>query len=216
MDTNGVYGYNDSDVRFIYDEIIGRCTNVHDYLTFDMQEKFVNVMAENWFCKEAQDFFANFKQKNDQLVKTVDNKFREIYEIIHDAEMMWAQQTQGKVSRSWGMAGGATNLDISGIKENYNNIRGINMKKVPEIMNTFTTTIEKVKEDMQYIKDSTQRVPFLGGNQQEKLVYLIDSTTKIIVEKVTEFISGTKTAIDSTLAKYGGTAAMVSERLSGN
>ena len=212
MNTDGVYGYNHSDVLAVVEEMRWHCANVLDYLTVDMQKNFINPMSENWVCKEAQEFFVNFKEKDEQLAVRVNTRLHEFYETMRSATEAWAKQTGGYSLGSWDNS--LVQLDVSNFKEQYNGVRGINMKNVPEIMNTFTAIIDKTKDDMQKVREITQRVPFLGGDQQEKLITLIEAITMEISDYVTYLVSETQMAIKDTLAKYGDTAAMVSNKLS--
>ena len=215
MDTEGIYGYSDVEVSHLIDQISSYTANVLDYLTVDMQKNFINPMAENWVCKEAQDFFASFKEIDERLAIRIRDRRDELIKFISEAANSWSQQTNsGRTFVVYDSSGFVPNLDISGIKENYNNIRGINMKHVPEIMRTLMTIIDNTKEDMNSIKRLTVNVPFLGGSQHEKLIQLVDVMTNMIVEEITGFVNATKVAIDNTLTKYGDTAAMVSEKLS--
>ncbi len=214
MNTDGVYGYNVADVVAVSDRMIWNCANVLGYLTDDMQKNFVDPMSENWVCKEAQDFFANFKEKDEQLANRVNTRLHEFYETFMDAARIWAEKTGGSAGGSWNNDGFVPKIDISNIKEQYNGVRGINMKNVPEIMQALTTIADKTKDDMRQVREITERVPFLGGDQQEKLIALIEAITMDISDSVTFFVSTAQMVIKDTLTKYGDTAAMVSGKLS--
>lgn len=214
MNTDGVYGYNVADVAAVTEKMIWHCANVLGYLTDDMQKNFVDPMSENWACKEAQDFFANFKEKDEQLANRVNTRLHEFYETVSDAARIWAEKTGGYAGIGWNNDGFVPKIDISNIKEQYNGVRGINMKNVPEIMQALTTIADKTRDDMRQVREITERVPFLGGDQQEKLIVLIEAITMEISDYVTFFISTAQAVIKDTLNKYGDTAAMVSNKLS--
>ena len=213
MNTDGVYGYNVWDADVVTERMIGHGANILTYLVDDIQKNFVNPMSENWVCKEAQDFFNNFKEKDEQLATRVNTRLHEFYETMRDASDTWAQQTGGRSIARW-TQNYVPNIDVSNFKEQVNGIRGINMKNVPEIMNTFNVIIDKTKEEMRQIKELTQNVPFLGADQQEKLVQLIEIIALDISDSIASFRDETQMIINDTLTKYGDTAAMVSEKLS--
>lgn len=214
MNTDGVYGYNVADVAAITEKMIWHCANVLNHLTDDMQKSFVNPMAENWVCKEAQDYFVNFKEKDEQLAIRVNTRLHEYYETVIDAARIWAERTGGYAGSGWNNDGWTPRLDVSNFKEQFNGIRGINMKNVPEILNAFNKIIDECRDDMRQVKEFTQRVPFLGGDQQEKLIYLIESITMDISDSLTFFAGSINMTIKDTLNKYGDTASLVSGKLS--
>ena len=213
MNTDGVYGYNAQEVAAVSEKMIWHGANVLGYLTDEMQKNFINPMAENWVCKEAQDFFVDFKEKIEKLAVRVNERMHTFYDALRDSSRLWAERTGGFVGFSWNQ-NFVPNLDISNIKENVNGIRGINMKNVPEILNYLTSIVDKTREDMNQVKSYQQRVPFLGADQQEKLADLIYLITMDIEDSVAFVINGVQMGIKNTLTKYGDTASLVSGKLS--
>ena len=147
------------------------------------------------------------------LFRSINEKLHEFYNIMSEASRIWADQTGGHGIFVW-TQNATPNIDVSNFKEQYNGIRGINMKNVPELLNVLTSVIDKTRDDMRQVREFTQRIPFLGGDQQNKLVELIEIMTLDITDFVTHFVDETKMAIQDTLNKYGDTASLVSGKLS--
>lgn len=181
------------------------------------QSKFVSVMANEWACKEAQDFFGKVNTAVESLRKDIDKVFGSVVDSMNSAGKAWAARTGNQaVYSSISFAASSQKIDVSVIKENINGDRGI----TPGASNKAKTGLSAIKNsadsNLTSAVNAVKTSGFLGGNQQNDLENALKTIKKNIDTAIENLNSELDKAINSTNQNYTDLSTTVSSGFNGS
>lgn len=181
----------------------------------EMQTRFVNGMEDKWACNEAQKFFQNFKGVMDPIITESNNTFQSVVDSMNSAASNWASQT----GTSWGgkqFSRIEKQMDVSGIKENLNGVRGVDIGAAPGVAQQLPSIANSAINALSQAQQAVQNCGFVGGNQEASLIASLGKIKSGIESAVNEITDACSNAINVTAEKYGTLETNVSNAFSGN
>ena len=211
-------GFNPADVATSINSVKSAYENLIRALGDDMQTKFVGGMADKWACADAQNFFNQaFKPAIDKLISSANTVFESVVSSMNSAANRWAADTCSTYS-SISFSPINKTVDVSGILENINGVRGIDLENTNESLGQLPIICEQAKSALDAAKNAVQNCGFLdaSSSQAANLSNSLETIKNNIDSAVQEISNESKNAINKTLEVYGNTKGAVSEAFSGS
>lgn len=207
-------GFNPDVVNSSINSVKAAYENLIHALGDDMQNRFVNGMADKWACNQAQTFFNNsFKPAIDNLIMSSNSIFESVVASMNSAGQAWAMQTDSSYSPQSFSAITKT-MDTSVIRENIGGVRGIDLSSATTVANQLTSIADSAKSALTSAQQAVQNCGFIGGNQASNLINSL-GVIKTKIDNATQEISNqSKTAINNTVESYSDTEGKVSQAFS--
>ena len=214
-------GYNAEDVRRSINSVIAAYDELARVIGDNIQNDYINPMAQLWACKEARTFFKSFKDKMDVLNQEVFATFKSVVDSMNSAAVAWSKVTSGFWASINTFLQGSSikknkDLSIDCIKENIEEWRGINDVAAKKITDTqFAKINSGVESALEKAKNAVQNSGFKAENRQD----LINALTKIqnsINNKVQSIIKDANEAMSLSVDKYKLLEKEVSNAFQGN
>ena len=184
-------------------------------LTTEMQNKFVDGMADKWACKDAQDFFTNkFKPAIDSLVKQTTTIFESVADAMNSAARNWAADTETEYS-TVAFTPNNTQIDVGNIQENIGGTRGVDVESTPGVVASLSQITSSASAALEKATSAVQNCGFVGGSQEANLVSSLSSIKTNLESTTTEMTGAVKSAIDQTVAQYGDTKGKIEAAFTG-
>lgn len=182
----------------------------------EMQNQFVGGMANVWACNEAIGFFRDsFKPTIDQLITDSNTIFNSVVSSMNSAAQNWAAQTKSEWSGIT-LSTIDTKMDISGISENLNGVRGIDVTEARTVSAKLPTIAGNAKTALDQAKSAVDDCGFIGGGQAAALIGSLEKIKNNINSATETITQATSNAIKTTVDTYGTIETNVSSAFSGN
>lgn len=176
-----------------------------------VQSEFVNPMAENWACNQAQTFFTNnFKPSIDSLLSSSFSTFQSVIMSMNSAASNWAKNT----GTTWGahtFRGTKKTIDVSGIKENINGVRGVNETEANNTAAKLPVIAREAEAALTSAQQAVNGCGFVGRGMEETLVNSLQIIKTKISTSTDELSEAIKKVINTTVDNYGSLAEQVEE-----
>lgn len=195
-----------SSVKSAYEEMM---------TVFDsMQTQFVGGMEDKWACVDAQTFFEGFADVMNRLISDVNVTFESVVMSMNSAAQAFATQ-MGASYNAQSFSAITKTIDISGIKENINGVRGIDLQLANEVAAKLPGLAGSAEQALAHAQGAVQNCGFIGGDMSTNL----NSSLTTIKEKFNSYIgnitSQSKTAIENTVQKYADTQGKIAQAFAG-
>ncbi len=179
---------------------------------------FVDKMATCWACKEAQTWFLAFKGVIDGLSTEITNTFQSVVDGMNEAGRIWAQNTGGTEYTDTTFFPNEQKLDVDGIKENIDGVRGIiEIEAKENVKQLQSTVLQKVQDALTAAKEGVFESGFMDAETKQG-TNLIASLTEIktnIESAMSTIVSEAMKAIEDTANRYGNQAVSIANAFSG-
>ena len=172
------------------------------------QTEFVNEMGEAWACSNAQTYFNNvFKPGVDQLLNEAYYNFNVTVNVMNAEAARWAQA----VDFGWSnvaFAGERKELDVSCIKENINDERGIIETTANGAVDKLPAIASASEEALDSARAAVENCGFLdpGEAQVQALINALTALKASTAQVITESTTAARNAIAATIEEYGSLA----------
>lgn len=176
----GLVGFNPDLVVSSINKVQNAYNELMQAVVTDMQNQFVNAMQDKWAGNDAQKFFASVKSTIDELINGgeelkmgINGTFESVVKSMNSAANAWAEQTGSLWSAKQFNRVGQT-LDVSGIQENINGVRGVDSdavsvaNKLPSIHNSAASALANAQS-------AVQNCGFIGGEMENDLIASLTS-----------------------------------------
>lgn len=198
-----------NNVNSAYNELMRALIN-------DTQSKFVNQMAMYWACNSAQKFFRDaLKPAVDEQSTSVTTIFESVVVAMNDAARAWANQTETSYSEV-SFSPIATKIDITGIQENLNGVRGIDKENAKSVVSSLSVIQSSVETALDSAKNAVNSCGFVGDEQAETLNSSLNRIKTNISNTTKELTQAVNEAIENTVVTYGDLAGKVAGAFAGN
>lgn len=208
-------GFNPDVVSSSINSVKSAYENLIRVLGDEMQNQFVQGMADKWACNQAQSFFNDtFKPAIDGLINKSNLVFESVVNSMNSAGQAWASETNSAYSpQSFSLI--SKSIDTSVIQENIQGVRGIDLEQASAVASKLSTISENAKSALSNAQQAVQNCGFIGGNQADSLISSL-TTIKTNIDSVTEEItSQSRNAIERTIADYSNTEGKISQAFAG-
>jgi len=197
-------GFNPGKVQTSIKAVIQANSELMDCLKNKMAEKFISPMGEAWACKEAVDFFASLKETLDNLIIKSDRVFQSVVDTMNQNAENWARGTESESSFSRiPYHNTILKTDVSMIKENINEERGINESAANSAVDTLAGIKDACDKALVSAERAVSECGFIGESQAENLRASLQDIKQNISDSFGEYTNTTKTRIKETITKYG-------------
>ena len=201
---SGFTGFNPSVVENSIRGVISSYNELISSLGSDMQSKIINGMQNVWACKEAQDFFTEFTENVNSLIKNVNNSFEYIVTEMNNAGYDWAVRTGDASSfRKVAFNPSSTTVSASGIQENINGVRGIDLASATNIAWLLPGISASVSNAVDQARNSVNNCGFIGSSMEASLQGTLDKVKSNVRESIEGLATECKDRINSTVSSYG-------------
>ena len=164
-------GFNPDVVNSSINSVKAAYENLIHALGDDMQNRFVNGMADKWACNQAQTFFNNsFKPAIDNLIMSSNSIFESVVASMNSAGQAWAMQTDSSYSPQSFSAITKT-MDTSVIRENIGGVRGIDLSSATTVANQLTSIADSAKSALTSAQQAVQNPPFQARRKTSRVYY---------------------------------------------
>ena len=180
------------------------------------QTKFIDQMANQWACKEAQVWFESFTNVINELAAGCTRTFGSVVSTMNEAAQHWAEETGGTEYQSISFSPALLKCNSDGIKENIGGVRGVDKEHATDTVSKLTSIETACNNALNNAKKAVLTCGFMGGNQAESLKASLDQIGVNVAKAVTDTSSAAKTAINNTVTAYGDQAANISNAFSGS
>ncbi len=208
---SGFTGFNPSDVS---NSIKGVTRAYEDFcgaIIGSMQSKFVNGMSQAWACNQAQTFFnQSFKPAVDSLSSGATTIFESVVNSMNSAATSWASTT-GSDWSNISFSPVNQKVDVSGILENINGVRGIDLETANSVTTSLATIKVAAETALTAAQNAVNNCGFVGKSQAETLIASLGTIKNRINQATTELTAATKEAINNTVSTYGDLGGQVAE-----
>ena len=191
--------------------------SAHDVLTIlckDFKTQFVDAMATIWACKDAQDYFAAVKTSMDSLTEETEKIFRSVVDSMGSAGKNWGLQT-GTSYTAPSFVSNRMSLDVSGIKENINGVRGIDLDAAENVKSVLETLSSRTTTNLTFAKHAVLSSGFIGGTSEANLQNSLEQIRNNIQSSFQNLTQQLNTAIDNTIANYSNTEGKIAQAFAG-
>ena len=186
---SGMTGFNPEVVTQTINEIKNSYEETVNAFFDGMQNRFVNRMSEIWACNVAVDFFNEIVKPNvDDLINGrggdstnsgITMVFNSVVECMNGAAMQWAADTQSNYQNQ-SLSVITKSLDVSGIRENMNGIRGIDLQSAPSITSQFNEILGATTTALNKAVAAVRNSGFIGGTMQDGLITSLETIRKTL------------------------------------
>ena len=197
-------GFDPDEIRNAIQNVNNSYNDLCNALGSQFQDKFVSFMSQNWACQEAQEFFSNVVEPTmTDLRQNVDTIFESVVTAMDTAAFNWANQTgnTGIYSRS-AFDKSSQNIDVSIIRENIDNVRGINDNCMSEAETNLAQVTSDSENALEAAINGVVSSGFIGGDQQANLNNSLNQIKANIENSLNELVNQFKNAVDETIQKY--------------
>lgn len=207
-------GFNPEEVKTSINAINSAFSSLMQAIQADMQSEFVGGMADKWACKQAQDFFNEYKGIMNTLINKSNDVFKSVVDSMNSAAQAWAQSTNSEFSKIT-FTEKKTQITVDSIKENINGVRGIDLQAATTVAAKLNTIAQSAEGALTNAQRAVDTCGFIGGNQATNLVNALGTVKKNINDAVRTISDDAKKAIDNTVTAYTDTEGKVSSAFNG-
>ena len=209
----GLVGFNPDLVVNSINNVQNAYNELIQAIGTDMQSQFVNGMQDKWASNNAQKFFGDVKNAVDALINESNNIFESIVDSMNSAANEWAKET----GSAWSIKQFSRiekKLDISGIQENINGVRGADPEvasiaaKLPNICNSAVSALSNAQS-------AVQNCGFVGGNQESQIIGSLKLIRNHLEESFNEISSACQMAIEHEVNNINDLNSKVSDAFGG-
>lgn len=195
-------GFNPSTVRTSMNSVQKAYNDLLKSLGTDMQNQFINGMADKWACKNAQKFFTEgFKPAVDGLIKDSNKTFKSVIDAMNSGAKAWAAQTGSEWS-SISFSQVDKSMNVSNIKENINGVRGVDAASANTVAAKLPTIANEAKSALTAAENAVKDCGFIGGTTASNLVASLRKIRTNIDNATQKITEQTKKAINQTVQDY--------------
>ncbi|MBO5138556.1 MAG: hypothetical protein J6B89_02835 [Bacilli bacterium] len=204
-------GFDPSLVNGSINKVKNAYENLIQVLGDDMQNQFVEGMADKWACADAQNFFTNnFKPAIDNLIRSSTTIFESVVSSMNSAGQAWATEQYETYSPVSFSAINKT-IDTSSIRDSVGGLKGADLELTPAVVAKLSILEEDAYNALLSAQQAVQNSGFVGGDQQTNLINSLGTIKNNISIAMKDINADTKSAIDSTLQRYGNTGKRISQ-----
>lgn len=208
-------GFDPSLVTNSINKVESAYSELMQALYSDMQNNFVDTMAQYWACNLAQRYFRDFvKPDVDNALKDSFARFESVVSSMNEAAARWAQDTESEWA-PMSFQGELKTISVDSIQENINGVRGVDEANA----NTTATELQKIAQNsntaLEAAKSAVNNCGFVGRDMEVTLIQSLDKIKNIIDSFVTEITNGIRNEINETVEAYGTLATKVEDAFSG-
>lgn len=195
-------GFNPTTVRTSMNSVQKAYNDLLKSLGTDMQTQFVNGMADKWACNNAQKFFTEgFKPAVDGLIKDSNKTFKSVIDAMNSGANAWAKQTGSEWSKiSFSQID--KSMDVSGIKENINGVRGVDAASANTVAAKLPNIANEAKSALTAAENAVKDCGFIGGSTASNLVASLRKIKTNIDNATQKITEQSKKAINQTVTDY--------------
>jgi len=205
---------NDTEISRALKDIKSVYENLYNILSIDVQRNFVDELANMWACNYAVEFFNNvFKPSFDKLLDNVNAAFANIVESIVSAGVAWAE-TNGGTFADQGLTLKTNKIDVSGIRENINGVRGINVN-AQTIANRLSTISSRAETELTNIINAAETSGFYGSSMPENLVSSLTQIKNEMADVIATLNNDVQQYVNKTAEEYRELATSTAKAFSG-
>lgn len=194
-------------VKNAYNELI-------NVLGDQVQNQFVDGMADKWACNNAQTFFANFKSVLDSLITDSNTVFESVVSSMSSAAAAWASDTNTEYSTT-SLEVISKTINVEGIQENIAGVRGVDVDTATTTAGTLTTISANAESALSNAEQAVQQCGFIGGEQASNLIASLGKIKANISNAFTELSTSAKSGIEQTVSQYSDTAGKIAAAFAG-
>lgn len=210
----GLTGFNPSEVQSSIRSVISAYNQLIAAIHDDMQNQFVKGMSDKWACKQAQDFFKEFKKTVDELITKSSTTFKSVVDAMNSAGKAWADNTKSSYTKT-SFTEKTTKIDISSIKENINGVRGVDKEQADNVAAKLPIIAKSAATALDNAKRAVGTCGFVGGNQASSLQNSLETIKTNINKAVSDIATAAEKAIKTTSQNYSTTANKISNAFKG-
>ena len=177
------------------------------------QNEFINQMAEEWACREAQEFFTGtFKPTMDQQLKGSYDTFQNVVEVLNQEAQRWATLNKADWS-TVSFNGELKDVTVDNIQENIGGIRGIR----EQAANETAEVLPKIEADVNSaVADAESAVHDCGfldpsGNMESSLINSLNAIKNDFEEAMSQIREAFKSYVNKTVENYAETSRTTSD-----
>lgn len=208
-------GFDPTLVNSSINSVMAAYNDLMRALINDTQSKFVNPMAMYWACTNAQKFFTEaLEPAISSQSNGINTIFQSVVDSMNDAARAWATQTETSYSPVT-FTPNTSKVDVTGIRENINGVRGIDKTNASTTVSTLTTIKASIDTALDKAKQAVANCGFVGDGQADSLIGSLNRIQTNISNSIAEMTEAVNTAIESTVSVYGDTAGKVATAFSG-
>ena len=177
-----------------------------------VNNQFISPMSNAWACKEAQDFFKEFKTSMDDLVTKADSTFQSVVDTMNQGGVNWANETGNSGAFAKVPYTNYTGrISVDSIKENIGDVRGVDPAAARTAIAAFSALSMNADAALSTAVNAVANSGFLGGDQQANLTASLNSIKKDVKETFDSYTNQTKDYIEKAIEKYGEMESKTSE-----
>ena len=208
-------GFNIDEVNACTSVLFSAYDNLYNAIHNDVQNNFINGMADKWACNNAKNFFDNsFKPTTEQLIRDINATFENIVNTIFSAADLWARETGWEfypaTFQTWDPS-----LHTDCIQENIGGVRGIDLETANDVVNSLVNVKSNCDSEINRAKSAVQNSGFIGGNQQQNLVDSLNRIGSQMNSNIEALLNGARDAINQTIQSYSDTRGAVAQKFQG-
>lgn len=182
------------------------------------QSDFVNTMGDIWACQLAVNYFGNtFKPGVDQLLADAYTNFATTISVMNAEAMAWAQRTLYEGWSSMEFGGELKELDVTAIKENIADERGIIEAEATSTLNVLPVIVSSSENALDSAISAVTNCGFLDPSdlQVQALITALTKLKQATSETISEATNAAKQVIEETVQVYGALARTNAETSEG-
>lgn len=204
-------GYDDELVRSTVNNESQAYEQLMAAMGDQMQNTFVEGLADKWACPQAQRFFnENFKPALDEFLTSTSSTFENIAQTINSAGQNWASTVEASFSPVSFSTIGKT-MDTSSIRENIGGVRGIDLDAANAVAQQLTAIRDAADSAVDAARQGVANSGFLGGEQQANISTSLNTISNKINEVVTNITNQSREAINQTVETYADTQGRIEQ-----
>ena len=212
-------GYENG-IGFIPEEVASSINSVQEaynglinVLSDDIQNKFVNEMANIWGCPEAKKYFANFEQRITNLIIECTKTFGSVIGTMNWSAEQYGNLTGAGYSRTEFVASNKT-VDVSNIGDRVGEVIGFTDSNRARTVATDLTNIpNSAYVELESAQNAVVKCGFVAEGERSTLLNSLTNIKETINSTFMELTKLTNQAIDETVSIYESTSSNISEHM---
>ena len=205
-------GYDPNIVNTSVNSVVSAYNELMAQIKDQIQNKFVNGMADKWACVNAVNFFnEGFKPTIDELLNSTNQIFDSVVRSMTDAATAWANDTGSTQIVVANFSQQNPSIDVSNIQENIGGVRGIDLEQSTSVINQLPSIAIQAESALEHAKSAVQDCGFIGGNQASNLINSLATIKTKINNAFLDITDNVKNAMEQTVNTYSDTEGRISQ-----
>lgn len=208
-------GFDPDVVSSSINAVITAYNDLYAAMGTEMQNSFVNGMANVWACNAAQAYFnQSFAPRIDGIIRGSNETFVSIVDSMNSAARAWAEVTDSSYS-DISFTPNDKYMDVSCILENVAGVRGIDADAAQGILAKLPIIANNALNALTSASSAVDNCGFIGGDQAASLKASLENIKGAINSAVEDLTNDAKRYIDETVNAYGDLGNRIAQAFAG-